>query len=432
MDLGQDEFGQKKRLFDLIYKEGKIISNLIKMQKNEILENYRNQDSGLRNFDSTQFQANLKKIQKQNLNQENLEDFFNLVRDKKFFELIDQLKQDPSLENSLEIRALKIISKMASKSPIQIEDFIANNLNNLRELIAYPLSKNILNFYKQLQENTEDFPELDFWALRDIFVEIIFYYLLDQLHKKEKNLLDKIEFYQNSSGDLYRSYYLKFLHYRINQDLEAEEKFLKFYLANSQDRSIALVSLATKAEASNYQDFLNAVDEKLSEIELYAGLFNKTCEYFECNDCCKFSHPSMGFAEYLHLKKWLEDTAYDTEALKIRCEQIQEQSLRILSRRLVLKENLSEDQNFKFTCPFLIDNQCSCYEARPLSCRGFGMMTENGTSIKSCNFYIAQYEHNSNPDGQWFVWNIENEQAKLASLNQSSKFRGSIVAWFTQ
>lgn len=114
---------------------------------------------------------------------------------------------------------------------------------------------------------------------------------------------------------------------------------------------------------SRYQKFLEIVDTRLNNIIKEQAPFikcKKGCAY-----CCQEGEYPLSELEYIYLM--LKYTKLDGEQ-----KGIIEQNI----------DNLIKQNRQKFyPCPFLINNTCSVYEARPLICRTFGLISykDDGT-----------------------------------------------------
>ena len=133
------------------------------------------------------------------------------------------------------------------------------------------------------------------------------------------------------------------------------------------------------------------------------GLNLMTCIETGCQDCCKRTFPLATYTEYLYMREWLEK---QDENFK---NKIVEESKVIANyyRERYKKEPrfLIGDEgpftkvyplNFNFSCPFLGDNKCNAYEARPFACRAYGFSSHDGVTFKGCNYFFEQFKSVTN------------------------------------
>jgi Fe-S-cluster containining protein len=247
---------------------------------------------------------------------------------------------------------------------------------------------------------------------------------------------------------------------RLQADIVGAERYSYLYYKYFKPDIEKRAQLVTHANATgypasellkNWSAVLEECDTIQAEIFKQAGLENSTCEYFECSDCCKHTFPVMSYTEFVYLRDWLRKNNYPIAELEKRCSEIQNQYEEQYGSRLtVLDKNLPENNirgienphNFKYSCPFLSANgRCSCYAARPLLCRGFGLSTDNGISTKSCQYYIEQYQHGASAEGDRDVYDLRQVQTLARASdryltkkenNAEKVLSGTIVAWFSR
>ena len=114
---------------------------------------------------------------------------------------------------------------------------------------------------------------------------------------------------------------------------------------------------------SSYQKFLEILDTRLNNIIKEQTPFIKCKE--GCAYCCQEGEYPLSELEYIYLMLCYTKLPNEQKG-------IIEQNIEYL-----LKQNR---QKF-YSCPFLINNSCSVYEARPLICRVFGLISykDDGT-----------------------------------------------------
>lgn len=112
-----------------------------------------------------------------------------------------------------------------------------------------------------------------------------------------------------------------------------------------------------------YRKYLEVVDAGINNI------LNEQAPFIKCKKgcayCCKEGEYPLSELEYINLMLFYTTLSSDKKGI------IDEQI-----------ENLLKQNRQKFyACPFLIDNICSVYDARPLICRTFGFISykNNGT-----------------------------------------------------
>ena len=108
---------------------------------------------------------------------------------------------------------------------------------------------------------------------------------------------------------------------------------------------------------NRYRKFLEIVDTRLNSI------FKKQAPFIKCKEgcayCCKEGEFPLSELEYINLMLFY--TTLSSEKKGIINYQIQ--------------NLLNQKRQKLYTCPFLVDNSCSVYEARPLICRTFGLIS---------------------------------------------------------
>ena len=133
----------------------------------------------------------------------------------------------------------------------------------------------------------------------------------------------------------------------------------------------------------NYLGYLKFIDEKLNKF------FEKQKPYIFCEKgcgmCCKnaqFPYSKIEM-DYLMIGAW----QLDLETKKQVAQKI---------NKLLQEKSEYKGDNFKYDCPFLIDNSCCVYEYRGVICRAFGLMTSyHDGKIKApfCSDYGLNYSN---------------------------------------
>ena len=146
------------------------------------------------------------------------------------------------------------------------------------------------------------------------------------------------------------------------------------------------------------KDAYKQVKEIISQIELEYGLNEMTCIETGCQDCCTKTFPQLTYTEYLYMRTWL-----DKQSIEFK-NKIHNESINIVS---MYRERFKKDPpfmvgdvvfakhyplGFVFDCPYLGDNKCNAYEARPFGCRGYGYSSYDGITFKGCNYFYEQFK----------------------------------------
>lgn len=182
--------------------------------------------------------------------------------------------------------------------------------------------------------------------------------------------------------------------------------------------------------------------ELTRKMDLEYGLNAMTCIETGCQDCCTKTFPYISFIEYFYMRKWLDK---QPEEFK---NQIYEQSLQIVS---LYKEKYKKDPpfllkdttNFKekypsdfvFRCPYLGENKCNVYEARPFTCRSYSYGSSDRLKYMGCNYFFEQLKGATKLNNTRKIINTASfvEFAKLCDEKLVGK---SIIApipvWFAQ
>ena len=123
--------------------------------------------------------------------------------------------------------------------------------------------------------------------------------------------------------------------------------------------------LAGKVSVENLKAAIRAMYESVDGLlEAFLQRAGSDGKPADCKKGCAFCCHQPVFAlthEMLYLKSFVELSLPDKQQGFI--ERAREKSL------LTLNKSLEEQQTIKSACPFLEDNSCSVYEARPMACR---------------------------------------------------------------
>ena len=134
---------------------------------------------------------------------------------------------------------------------------------------------------------------------------------------------------------------------------------------------------------SNYLLYLDIIISKLNRF------FENQKEYIFCHQgcskCCQNAQFPYTEIEFLLLMEGYK--LLDKNFKKIVNDNI---ALTIENKKQHLLN--SPNEKFRYTCPFLINNQCSVYNFRGIVCRSFGLMTFNMENKNSPAVPFCAYE----------------------------------------
>jgi len=435
-------------------------------KKLQSLELIRPENSGVRDFSVSDYEEKLKALASKNdLNPNYSDDFFRIMglllrRDnKQISELIDN---HPELVASVEIKSLCLLNSLILGEPVNKFFSRKNPEPEIASKLNHRLASTFMDLLSLISNNTdtlENFNPACIINFSDFLPEIKIYLALKIIYSEiSAGKLDALELINSYQAEQLLDKQMKIFslikYYKKTANAELEEKYLQEYrkiFVPNPAKPVSLKLLANEffyspsETLNNWSSILEEIDRVQEQIILSAGLEKNTCSYFKCSDCCKFTFPVMSLTEFLYLKNWMEQTGYDIKKIQTASKKIQDEHQELFGTRLtIIDKSLPENQNrgaenpnnFKYQCPFLDEaGSCSCYPARPLLCRGFGLASDNGESIKTCNFYIRQYENNSNPFYEWPVFDLRNAKnlAKASDgflNNEGQNPSGTIVAWF--
>lgn len=451
-------------------------------EEKKSLESIRPADSGLINFDNKKFEFELKELEEaKTIKNHNLWFYklFGLLLRGRYENFISIIKEDPSLVASIEIKALVVLEKFLNNQEVlekEIFPFISTGLIT-RKKISDKLARNLIWLIKISYHYSTDFlskfPEIQskIWDLSKIVPEIVWHYSLFLLEENlqeyislipqkltelkipKEDLLDPGELERSEKLEKIWQTFLLYLYYRRVNDLaKAEEELVKYreVFDPALLKPVHIESFGNELfyrpeeTLANWNKILEEIDKIQQQVELLAGLESQTCAYFKCSDCCSNTFPVMSFTEFKYLENWLKENNYDLEKIHQRANAIQEEHLKLYGTKLEIVDKsqaenmirgIENPHRFKFTCPFLEGGRCSIHPARPLICRGFGESTENDISIKTCNFYQAQYRSNTGPENKRYAYDMRLAQMLARSsdkhLVEGKDLKGTIAAWFS-
>ncbi len=435
-------------------------------KKLQSLEIIRPENSGVKDFSVSKYEENLKnenfKIHKKPQVDEKFFWFLGLILrqyNKQISKIIDN---HPELVATEEIKSLCLLNSLTLSEPLNKFFFRKNPNPEIASKLNHRLASSFMDLFSLISNNTdtlENFNPVCILNLSEFLPEIKIYLALKIIYSEiSAGKIDVLELINSYPAQVLFDEQMKIFslikYYKKIGNTELEEKYLQDYrriFSPNPAKPVKMRLLANEffysppETLSNWNRILEEIDRVQEEVILEAGLEKNTCSYFKCSDCCKFTFPVMSLTEFLYLKNWMESTGYDIKRIQTASTKIQDDHQELFGTRLtIIDKSLPENQkrgaenpnNFKYQCPFLDEaGSCSCYPARPLLCRGFGLASDNGVSIKTCNFYIRQYENNSSPDNQWPVFDMRNAKnlAKASDIflnTEGQQMSGTIVAWF--
>lgn len=107
----------------------------------------------------------------------------------------------------------------------------------------------------------------------------------------------------------------------------------------------------------NYEKFLNIFTEDIT------AMFNHQKDFICCREgcshCCEYGEYPFTDIEFEYLMQGYEKLDSDTKEK--------------IKRNI---KNLKFDEQNYYVCPFLIDNKCSVYNHRGITCRTFGLLNQ--------------------------------------------------------
>ena len=468
------------------------------------LELIKATSSGLNSFNRSKFSQELSYIQELDTEREltnlanriKLAPFLHLFLMGRHTELRERLDSDPSLIALSEIKALKLINLLILGETLCLRDLfpLASSLAAVPNKSSQNLAAQIIKLYSALYLHLNldaKFRSLKFKVLEEFlpdinlrFAEFVLRYRIASKYTEVWEILspyaelDEKTLSANNTPVIasespviasaakqsiaqnLEAIRLLAIYKRMQADILGAEKYSylyhKYFKPDLEKRSYLITHANSDAYPAsellkNWSSVLEECDSIQTDIFKQAGLETSTCEYFECSDCCEHTFPVMSYTEFSYLHDWLTKNNYPLAELEARCEEIQTQYEAQYGTRLtVLNKNLAQNNirgienphGFKYTCPFLsADGRCGCYAARPLLCRGFGLSTDNGISTKSCQYYIQQYQYNSNSEGDRDVYDLRQVQTLARSSDrylskqegsEEKVLSGTIVAWFSK
>ena len=133
----------------------------------------------------------------------------------------------------------------------------------------------------------------------------------------------------------------------------------------------------------NYLKFLDYLTDMLNRHFQEQAPFIKCCK--GCAKCC--SNGDYPFSEM------------EIKLLKIGFYELDDEKKQIIKnniRQIITDKQNFTGENFRYTCPFLIDDVCSVYEYRGIICRTFGLISTKKDSKMQVPFCVHEGLNYSN------------------------------------
>lgn len=419
----------------------------------EILDKIKPKDgSGVLSFDKAEFEK-LKKNKNKNAEavtlvetSEVLEKCLSLFRQEFYSDLLDYLYEDPSRISSNEIKAIKFLTEVklnfqpSTGALIKREHFY----DYKKDLI---FAEALIDIAKILKLDDIDFfaysknlPQLNYSFIKskifDHRLQISKDEFLEFIEKLDKSFLE-VKFAFENDAEVIAHYeerviYLKALIYKKIQDVDNARIFINLYL----DKSFNLEEKISKLLLISNQELFSA-DALLSNMKISYGevseissfisdtslLTQDTCGAYSCDDCCRYTYPSMSLTEFEYIKNWALENNFDFSKAIENAKKIQDKYKKEKGKVFKIENKTDEinlnPEDFKFDCPFLEEGRCSIHPARPLLCRVFGSGATDANYLKSCNYYLNQYQYLSSPEHERLVYDARGFQA---ALDESDKY----------
>lgn len=383
--------------------------------------------------------------------------FLVLLVNGKYEELDQVLLENLHLIDSAKTKALFLLNLILNKHKITKMHI---SIREPRPEFVDDVSYELISLYQNIKSLFE-FPEIDFYENLDVLPNLAIYYSdyllthpssydaaqLKEIINNDENFIKLVD--DNLRAQQYR---LLALYYRRQgKQAKAEAELVKYRKSFRPGSNYKLEKIpSTRAYPSaqvleHLDEIYKEVAEIQEEVLVRSGIYQDTCFYYKCSDCCKKDFPTVSLTEFLYIKNNLSEEELDK--FKAKAQTIQEQHIqqfgepmKIVDQTTSAKENPND---FKFACPFL-DEQDSCqiHGLRPLACRSFGLATINNKDVQACKLYLKQYQANSNHRGERYVYDSRETTAMIGGSNtrlaQEHGFKemkqpvGTLVAWLSQ
>ncbi len=403
------------------------------------------QGSGLNEFDKKEFQEKKEILKAEKL--ELIDEFFEtnkaLFLKQNYSEILDTLYQDPSKISSHKIKALKFLAEIKLGFKPQLNSFLKRD-------DFYEYKKDTQFAYELIKLSKElSICDVDFFDYCELLVPLTYYWIKNQLLDFNLNIredcledfLSKIEKCEadisqkyNNDKDVkedfaFKKLYIKTLIYKINNNESQLNKSLQEYFDKTlnQDEQITSLDLIANKNFFHGDQVLSNLETLYAEVEEICAFITSrslisanTCQSYNCADCCKQTSPSMSYTEFEFIKNWARKNNFDLspaikKAQKIISENAQQINFKIEEQTNSIDLN---PNNQKYECPFLEEGLCSIHEARPLNCRIFGQGSADAMFLKSCNFFMNQYQYFASPENERLVYDARGFQAMLTESDK--------------
>lgn len=137
----------------------------------------------------------------------------------------------------------------------------------------------------------------------------------------------------------------------------------------------------------NFEKFLDMLDKKLEQFFLSQQpyIFCKK----GCAKCCQNAQFPFSEIEFKYARQGYEKLSKNAQNI-----------IKNNIKKILEKKNNTNMDNFTYTCPFLINNECSIYKYRGIVCRTFGLLhieAQNGSDVPFCALEGLNYSNVFDP-----------------------------------
>ena len=325
--------------------------------------------------------SGLKEILAEEESQKRFELLSNLLINKNYEELKTFFLEKPHLLDTMQLKALKLYTKLVLKEEIKAQDI---SITEIKDFIATALAKEISKIHLFFNQ------EIDITELNEF--------------------LPKLDEYLNKAP------------------VESE---------NNISYKLNLLETKTDFNEENFKEKLSVIYEEISEIQSKVSEISKidkeTCFKASCCDCCVYTPPLVTKLEFEYIKANIDLEKAITNAQKNQLLHKAEfgTELEIINLDHDQKEAMNPN-NFAHRCPFLADNNaCTIHEHRPFACRFYGLATLDAKTVQACNYYLEQFD----PDERT-VLDSRQATALLGKANKElcdgKQLAGTLSAWLLE
>ena len=374
-------------------------------------------------------------------------------------ELHEYLEANPHLISTSKIKALFLLNLLVLGQEIKPWHISIRQPN---PVIVDSLAYELIELYALLTNNIV-LKSIDFYHYKILLPSIVIYYSDFLLKNSSGEALNEVYKVISDAGNftilvdeslIAQQQRLLALYYRrIDNKQLAEQHQAKyreaFYPKTSQTIKLNKIAPEKFYSAQEVLPNLSAIYQEVktiqAEVLIRSGVYEDTCSYFGCSDCCKKDFPTVSLTEFLHILEWIKAHDVDIKSLVTRAQAIQKQHKDKYGEAMIIVDQVVAKDNphaFQFTCPMLGDDDlCTIHEARPLACRSFGLSTINGQDVQACKFYLTQFQYNSSQRNERDVYDSQPHTAMIGSSNELLAKQygfadykqpvGTLVAWLT-